>query len=368
MRILVTGADGFIGRNFRWRLRELPDVVCVPYTRSNTEEWLEVEIARADAIVHLAGVNRPNVAAEFRATNVGLTTRVCAAIKKSGKPIPLIFASSAQATLPNLYGASKLEAEQVLEQLVKDTGSPVVVYRLPNVFGKWCRPNYNSVVATFCHNIANDLPIRIDDASASLTLVYIDDVVDEFLRVLGAPFSGYQYADVGPIFNVTVGQLAALIDSFKFSRTSLLTQCVGIGIERALYATFISYLPPSRFSYELPKYSDSRGDFVEILKTQSSGQFSYFTARPGVTRGNHYHHTKTEKFLVLKGSALFEFRNIETGERHELRTSGATAEVVETVPGWAHNITNIGDDEMVVVLWANEVFDKTRPDTVACRV
>jgi UDP-2-acetamido-2,6-beta-L-arabino-hexul-4-ose reductase len=368
VRVLVTGAEGFIGKNLRLRLRELPIFDVIPLTRSDTDDSLQEKILQADAIVHLAGVNRPKDAAEFNEGNVRFTSRLCEGIKNTGRHVPLILASSTQANLSSPYGASKRAAEDVVAQHFHNTGSPVVVYRLPNVFGKWCRPNYNSVVATFCHNIANELPIQINDASANLTLIYIDDLVDEFLRTLSMSMSGFQRGEVTPSFEIQLGQLAALIEAFRDSRISLVTERVGTGLARALYATYVSYLRPARFAYDLPKYSDSRGDFVEILKTRDSGQFSYFTARPGVTRGGHYHHSKTEKFLVVKGRALFAFRHLITGESCELETSGGAPQIVETVPGWTHNITNIGEEDMFVMLWANEIFDRARPDTVACKV
>jgi UDP-2-acetamido-2,6-beta-L-arabino-hexul-4-ose reductase len=237
------------------------------------------------------------------------------------------------------------------------------------VFGKWCKPNYNSVVATFCHNVARDLPIRVDDPTARLTLVYVDDVVRRFISLMdgadAAPNDdGFEV--VAPQYTTTVGDVARLIHSFRDSRQNLMTERVGSGMVRALYATYVSYLPPEAFAYSVPMYQDPRGVFAEMLKTPDCGQFSYFTAYPGVTRGGHYHHSKTEKFLVIKGQARFKFRQMHTGETHELTTSGEKAEIVETAPGWTHDITNIGNDEMIVMLWANEVFERQRPDTIVC--
>jgi UDP-2-acetamido-2,6-beta-L-arabino-hexul-4-ose reductase len=239
---------------------------------------------------------------------------------------------------------------------------------LPGVFGKWCKPNYNSVVATFCHNIARDLPIQINDPTANLRLVYVDDVVTAFLVALVAPAPGCVQAQVEPEYTTTLGELANKIRAFGDCRSTLMTERVGTGFVRALYATYVSYLPSDRFSYEVPQHSDPRGVFVEMLKTPDSGQFSFFTAHPGITRGGHYHHTKTEKFLVIKGEALFRFRHLLTKQLVELRTTGSTPEVVDTIPGWTHDITNVGDDEMVVMLWANENFDRGKPDTVASKV
>jgi UDP-2-acetamido-2,6-beta-L-arabino-hexul-4-ose reductase len=236
---------------------------------------------------------------------------------------------------------------------------------LPNVFGKWCRPNYNSAVATFCYNVAHDLPLTIHDPQAQLQLVYIDDVVTEFVRALKSPELPAGFGNVGPVYSSTVGEVAAYITSFKDVRDSLLTQPVGGGLSRALYSTYVTYLDPERFGYPLTKYEDPRGMFVEMLKTRDSGQFSFFTAHPGITRGGHYHHSKTEKFLVVKGQARFRFRHILTNETFELVTDAANPTVVDTIPGWAHDITNTSEDEMIVMLWANEVFDRQRPDTIA---
>jgi UDP-2-acetamido-2,6-beta-L-arabino-hexul-4-ose reductase len=282
--------------------------------------------------------------------------------------LPLVLASSAQAERDNPYGQSKLAAEQAVQQLCAASGHPAVVYRLPGVFGKWCKPNYNSVVATFCHNIARGLPVQINDPAARLQLVYVDDVVSSFIAALDAPAAGLSRGEVAPLYAITLGDLAQQIGAFGDCRTSLMSERVGTGLVRALYATYVSYLPNERFAYDVPVHGDPRGVFVEMLKTPDSGQFSYFTAHPGITRGGHYHHTKTEKFLLIKGRAVFRFRHLLTGELFELATSGDKPQVVDTIPGWVHDITNVGDDEMVVMLWANEVFDRERPDTVASKV
>ena len=246
---------------------------------------------------------------------------------------------------------------------------PVHLFRLANVFGKWCRPNYNSVVATFCHNVAHNLPIQINDSQAALTLVYIDDVIEHFVKIMdGAETSTGDdgFATVKPQYDTTVGELARLILAFRDSRRSLVTERVGAGLVRALYSTYVSYMPVESFAYDLPQHADQRGVFVEMLKTPDCGQFSFFTTHPGVTRGGHYHHSKTEKFLIIKGQARFRFRHILTGQVHELKTSGDRPQIVEMVPGWTHDITNIGLEEMVVMLWANENFDRDKPDTYDC--
>lgn len=368
MRVLVTGSNGFVGKNLVVRLGELPGFEVLCFDRDGAPEALQDKVGAADAVVHLAGINRPKEVAEFTAGNADLTARLCEAIKTAERHIPLILASSIQADLANPYGRSKRAAEQAVEQLSAQTGNPAAIYRLPNVFGKWCKPNYNSVVATFCHNIANDLPIQINDPSTQLKLVYVDDVVDAFLQALGNAAQGLQWGTVKPIYGIGLGELAAQIEAFKNCRTSLVSERVGTGLVRALYATYVSYLPTAKFAYELPRYGDDRGVFVEILKTLDSGQFSFFTAHPGIMRGGHYHHTKTEKFLVIKGSARFGFRHVVTNETYEVLTSGDMPRVVETVPGWTHDITNVGADEMVVMLWANEIFDRQKPDTIAMKV
>jgi UDP-2-acetamido-2,6-beta-L-arabino-hexul-4-ose reductase len=238
------------------------------------------------------------------------------------------------------------------------------------VFGKWCKPNYNSAVATFCHNIARALPIQINDSNAPLSLVYVDDVVDDFIRVLNnnPAIDATEFCTVPFQYQTTVGDLAAQLQAFRDSRASLISEQVGTGLVRALYSTYMSYLSPDNFAYEVSKFGDPRGVFVEMLKTKDSGQFSYFTAHPGITRGGHYHHTKTEKFLVIKGQARFGFRHVLTDETYELLTSGDEPKIVETIPGWSHDITNVGAEEMVVMLWANEIFDRDRPDTITSKV
>lgn len=367
MKVLITGAAGFIGRNLSVRLVELGFEV-LSFKRSDPESVLRDSVAAADVVVHLAGENRPASPDDFYAVNVGLTRHLCAVIGDVSKELPVIFSSSTQAVLANPYGESKLRAEHEMEALAGRSRNPVAVCRLPGVFGKWCRPNYNSVVATFCHSVANDLPIFVKDPERVIRLVYIDDVVERFIDWILSPGSGFQFLEVEPEYSIALGDLASKVRSFAEGRVSLETGAVGKGFARALYSTFISYLPPAKFSYEIPAHRDARGIFAEMLKTPDAGQFSYFTAHPGATRGGHYHHSKTEKFLVLQGRARFRFRNILTGDVCSLETCGGEPRIVDTIPGWVHDIQNIGDDELVVMLWANEVFDRQRPDTVAGKV
>jgi UDP-2-acetamido-2,6-beta-L-arabino-hexul-4-ose reductase len=362
MKILVTGADGFIGKTLCIRANELNHTV-VAYTRENDLTQLPTMLVGVDAVIHLAGINRPQNEVEFATGNANLTQSLCDAIAgQLNKPL-LLLASSTQAGQDNAYGRSKLAAEQAVRQLAQQHHVRSHIYRLPNVFGKWCKPNYNSVVATFCHNIAQDLPIQINDPARVLDLVYVDDVVNTFLALLESDASAIDQA-VQPQYSCTLGALASHLQAFKASRSTGVTEPVGTGFVRALYSTYISYLKPDQFSYPLIKHADPRGEFVEMLKTQDSGQFSYFTAFPGITRGGHYHHTKTEKFLVIRGKALFKFRHMVTNERFEQTTSGESPVIVETIPGWTHDITNVGDTEMIVMLWANEIFDRQKPDTI----
>lgn len=372
LRILVTGAQGFIGQNLTVRCGESGRFTVIPYGRGDDPARLRDLVAEADAVIHLAGENRPADESAFDKVNAGLTRTLCDAIRGavsgSERRIPLILASSIQAERDNPYGRSKLAAEEAVKALAEETGNPAVIFRLPGVFGKWCRPNYNSVVATFCHNIARDLPIQIHDPDARLRLVYIDDVVSALLAAVETAAEGVSTGPVAPEYEITLGELAAQLRAFASSRETLVTERTGTGLIRALHATYLSYLPADNFSYEIPQYVDPRGVFVEMLKTPDCGQFSFFTAHPGITRGGHYHHSKTEKFLVIRGEALFRFRHLLTDELVELRTSGAKAQIVETVPGWSHDITNVGTDEMIVMLWANEIFDRAQPDTISSKV
>ncbi|EMJ96560.1 NAD dependent epimerase/dehydratase family protein [Leptospira alstonii serovar Pingchang str. 80-412] len=366
MNVLITGANGFIGKNLSSQLFETKEFKILPYLKESSEEELDHFICEADFIFHLAGVNRPKESLEFKKVNTDLTESICNLLKKKNKKTPILFSSSIQAALDNEYGKSKLEAENLLNRLQTENGNPVFIFRLPNVFGKWCRPNYNSVVATFCHNITRDIPVKINDPSTNLTLVYIDDVIDKFFGILknSSPSLDRNI----PEYKITLNELYELLQAFKRSRKDLIIPNVGTGLERALYATFTSYLDTNSFSYSVPQYKDQRGVFVEMLKTKDAGQFSFFTAHPGITRGEHYHHSKIEKFLVLTGKAKFRFRHILTNEYFEILTQPESPQIVESIPGWTHDITNIGRDEMIVMLWASEIFDRSRPDTYSCKI
>ena len=289
MHVLITGASGFIGKNLYFHLQEHKDISVIQFTRKDSIESLKFLVAKVDFIIHLAGENRPKETIDFKKVNIGLTSILCEAVKLTGRLIPIIFTSSVQVDSINPYGESKLAAEVVLEEFHEETANPIYIYRLQNVFGKWCKPNYNSVVATFCHNIANNLPISITDGSKIINLIYIDDLISSFLGHIKSDEKGIFWPDVNPKYTVKLDDLANLIKEFKQSRENHTTMDVGSGFFRALYSTYLSYIQPKDFSYSLPFFSDERGIFVESLKTQNSGQFSYFTAYPGITRGGHYH-------------------------------------------------------------------------------
>ncbi|MBF39160.1 UDP-2-acetamido-2,6-beta-L-arabino-hexul-4-ose reductase [Idiomarina sp. UBA4520] len=370
MKLLITGANGFVGKNLTAHIDEMEGIEYVKFTKDHKVSELNELLKGVDCVIHLAGVNRPENKSEFFEGNTDLTKELLKTLSEQPKPLPVIYSSSIQAERDNAYGKSKRQAEELVKSYAEDNATPAKVYRLANVFGKWCKPNYNSMVATFCHNIARDLPIQVNDADAKVKLVYIDDVVKEFIGAACDLVSGKnkneqneKLSEVLPVYEQTVGSIAEQLRLFKNSRDTLVTEKVGDGFTRKLYSTYVSYLPKDRFSYEVPKHGDERGVFVEMLKTKDSGQFSFFTAHPGVTRGGHYHHTKNEKFLVIKGKAHFGFRHMVTNEYHELFTSGDKPEIVETAPGWSHDITNVGEHEMVVMLWANEIFDRDNPDT-----
>lgn len=364
MRVLVTGSNGFIGKNLLERLGRLEGVEYVTFSRDDAVDSLGEKMTDTDFIFHLAGVNRPEYVDEFYEGNRDLTQKVVDAAVASGRDIPILITSSTQVERDNDYGRSKRDSEAALEKYVVDSGAAVYIYRLSNVFGKWSRPNYNTVIATWCFNVTRDLPIEVNDESVELNLVYIDDVVDQFVGHLAeCEKSGIIYDEVSPVYVKTLGDIKELLYAFKESRKELLIPPVGCGFERALYATYLSFLPTDKFSYVLNGHEDKRGTFYEFVKTLDSGQFSISTSAPGVTRGNHYHNTKNEKFLVIKGEASIKHRQIHGNAIIEYKVSDKKMEVVEMIPGYTHDITNTGDGEMVLLLWANEVFDREQPDT-----
>jgi UDP-2-acetamido-2,6-beta-L-arabino-hexul-4-ose reductase len=372
MNILITGAGGFIGQNLQAFLLPAEDMSVLCAYRDTDENDLKKLVSSADCIVHLAGVNRPKNDEAFARVNTGYTESICKLAALSSKKIPIIFSSSTQIDLDNAYGRSKLAAENVLLEYSARTGAPVHILRLPNVMGKWCRPDYNSVVATFCYNISHGLPIEIHNPETELTLVYIDDLVQEITTIIQGKSdrdtSVSSFPEVHPQYKIKLAELAQKIQGFHDSRQTLCMGRVAKGLDRALYATYLSYLDTGHFSYPLVPHEDERGIFVEILKTRDSGQFSFLSAHPGITRGTHYHLTKTEKFLVVKGQATFRFRRLFTEDVIEIEARCASPKIVETIPGWVHDITNTGEEELIVLIWANETFDPEAPDTFAASI
>ncbi len=373
MNVLITGSDGFIGKNLCSYLEQKEEYDIKTFLRTDSKDSLNKKVTNCDMIIHLAGENRPKAIDQFKKVNVLLTKDICKAIEKSNKKIPIFFSSSIHAEKYSLfpedsnnyyYGKSKREAEIILEEFSAEYDNPAIIYRAPGIFGKWSKPNYNSVVSTFCHNIANDLPVSIENPDTELSLIHVDDFVNQILFDIENIKKGLSYKKINNVFVITLGQLNKLLLTFKESRSSLLLKDIGSGIERLLYTTYISYLKPSNFSYEVPKYEDERGVFVEMLKTKNSGQFSYFTSKPGVTRGEHYHHIKSEKFMILTGKAKFSFRNVITDEKYETTLEGNDAKIIETAPGWTHKITNVGKGDLIAIVWANENFNRDKPDTI----
>ncbi|MCH9739725.1 MAG: NAD-dependent epimerase/dehydratase family protein [Epsilonproteobacteria bacterium] len=362
MKILVTGSNGFIGKNLIESLSRIENVEVFTFDKTSSVEKLEKDVVGIDFIFHLAGINRPQDPKEFYEGNYGFTEKLIQIVKKSGKNIPILMTSSTQVERDNDYGKSKLAGEDILKSYADETGAAIFIYRLPNVFGKWSKPNYNTVIATWCYNISRDIPLQINDPSVVLDLVYIDDVVESFVKHLDNPVTNLD-CKVGVTYHKSLGEISDLLYAFKESRETLITPRVGGGFERALYGTYLSFLPTDSFSYEIKGYQDERGTFYEVLKTLDSGQFSISTTAPGITRGNHYHNTKNEKFLVIKGEASIKLRQIHGDEVIEYNVSDKKMEVVEMIPGYTHDITNTGDTEMVLLIWANEVFDRDNPDT-----
>lgn len=363
--ILITGSGGFIGKNLIWELRSKGYEDLRLFDLDTDPGLLDAYTKDCDFVFHLAGVNRPEKQEEFMKGNFGFTDTLLASLKKNKNTCPILITSSIQAALDNPYGRSKKAGEDLLFSHARQTGSTVYVFRLPNVFGKWCRPNYNSAVATFCHNIARDLPIQVNDPGAILSLVYIDDVLDAFLGALqGDVLKEDGFCRVSTVYTVKLGRIVELLREFKASRTNLSVPNMAKGFEKVLYSTYLSYLPENQFSYPLRMNTDNRGSFTEIIRTAERGQFSVNVSKPGITKGNHWHHTKNEKFLVVSGKALIRFRRIGTGEVIDYHVSKEKLEVVDIPPGYTHTIINEGEGDLVTFMWANEQYDPDRPDTI----
>jgi len=380
MNILITGAKGFIGKNLIAQLNNIKEgktkeerissELTVFAFDIDTDPCLLDEYCReADFVFHLAGVNRPKEQSEFMEGNFGFTSVLLDTLRKYGNMCPVMLASSIQAELDNPYGVSKKAGEELLFRYAEETGAKVYVYRFPNVFGKWCRPNYNSAVATFCYNIAHNLPIQVNDPNVMMTLVYIDDVVDELISALaGNPTREGKYCKVPIEYKITLGEIVELIYSFRESRRNLQVPDMGDAFTKKLYATYLSYLPENDFSYPLKMNADQRGSFTEFLKSPDRGQVSVNISKPGITKGNHWHHTKNEKFLVVYGIGVIRFRKIDEEKVYEYYVSGDKLEVVDIPVGYTHNIENLGDTDMVTIMWANEAFDPEKPDTFFLKV
>jgi len=415
MKVLVTGAKGFVGRNLVVMLGKQSGVEIIEYDLDDPSSVLDAGLAQADVIFHLAGVNRPEKPEDYATGNTVFTEKICETLLLLKRSPLIIFSSSIQAALDNPYGKSKLKAEEALIKFAEKSGARVVIFRMKNVFGKWCRPNYNSGVATFCYNIARNIPITISDRANEVHLVYIDDVCMTMMEAAGliqaidkhyVPATSDTYADIMPSFKITLGELVETIQSFKKSRSSLKVPSFNDPFIYRLYATYLSYLEETNFAYGLDIKTDSRGCLAEFIKSESFGQIFVSSTKPGITRGNHYHHTKTEKFLVVQGEAVIRFRKIgekaigdgpgaigekdreksmgdwrsaiekeektmgngqeaigDKSEIIEYRVSGEEFRVVDIPPGYTHSIENVGKSELVTLFWANQIFDPDNPDT-----
>lgn len=377
MNILVTGAKGFVGRNLVSQLHNIgsgkakehalsgKSLTVFEYDLDSDLSDLDSYCRQADFVFNLAGVNRPKDRTEFMEGNFGFASTLLSALKKHNNTCPVMISSSVQAALNNPYGESKRAGEQLLFDYGRETGAKVLVYRFPNVFGKWCRPNYNSAVATFCYNIARDLPIQVNDPDVVMNLVYVDDVVDELVAALnGEEHRTGDYCEVPVMHTITLGGIVELITGFKDMHTDLSVPDLGDAFTKKLYSTYLSYLPEEKFIYPLKMNVDERGSFTEIIRTSDRGQFSVNISKPGVTKGQHWHHTKNEKFVVVSGHGLIQLRKIGSEEIIEFEVSGDRMEAVEMIPGYTHNIINLSEREnLVTVMWCNECFDSRKPDT-----
>ena len=375
MNILITGANGFVGKNLTARLENIRDkkdqtidlgenLQILPYDLDTPPEKLSEYCEKADFVFHLAGVNRPKDAKEFMEGNFGFTSTLLDCLKRHHNQAPILITSSIQAERDNDYGKSKKAGEDLIFAYGKENGVKTCVYRLPNVFGKWCRPNYNSAVATFCYNIAHDLEITVNDPSVIMNLVYIDDVVQEFLQALkGKENKQGDFCAIPVVHTIPLGEIAKLLYAFRESRKNLSVPDMSDAFTKKLYSTYLSYLPEQEFSYPLTTHEDARGSFTEILRTADRGQFSVNISKPGITKGNHWHDTKNEKFLVVSGKGVIRFRKIGSSEILEYYVSGEKLEVVDIPVGYTHSIENLGDTDMVTFMWCNECFDPDKPDT-----
>jgi len=368
VRVLVTGANGFMGKNLLVRLKREKDFEILTFDVDNKEEDLFEYLKKADRVVHLAGINRPLTPEEYMQGNFGLTSRLAEFLEQQNKQIPIIFSSSIQAELENEYGKSKRAAEDRLRLYAEKTGASVSIFRFANVFGKWCRPNYNSAVATFCHNIAHELSITINDPNASLKLIYIDDVVDAIVKALEQPHEGFAFVDAGLVYETTVGKVAEQIRMLHDYRRKEFIPDFSDAFLKKLNTTYLSYVDTDKLALEPEIKSDNRGWLFELMKSPHAGQIFVSTTRPGYIRGNHYHDTKVEKFCLVKGKARITLRRVDAEEKIVYDVDDARIRVVDIPPGYTHSIENTGSEDCIVLFWANEVFDSSRPDTYALEV
>lgn len=378
MKILVTGAKGFIGKNLIAQLHNIQSGKARNYGLASTDNLtvfeydidsdpaeLEIYCKNADFVFNLAGVNRPKDQTEFMKGNFGFASTLLDTLKKYHNTCPVMISSSIQAALDNPYGESKRAGEELMESYSQETGAKVLIYRFPNVFGKWCRPNYNSAIATFCNNIAHNMPIQVNDPNVVMNLVYIDDVVNELIAAIqGKEHRNGEFCEVPVVHTITLGKIVELLYSFKECRNTLDVPNVGDALTKKLFATYLSYLPKEEFSYPLKMNMDNRGSFTEIIRTTDKGQFAVNISKPSITKGQHWHHSKVEKFVVVHGHGLIQQRNVLSDEVINTEVSGDTITVVETIPGYTHNLINLSDTEdLVTFIWCNECFDPSRPDT-----
>ena len=371
MKILITGANGFVGKNVRCRLKQEGYENVVPFDIDTPESALDAAVKDCDFVLHFAGVNRPKDTAEFMSGNFGFTTRLLQKLEAAGNKATILITSSIQAALDNPYGKSKKAAEDYIFEYAQRTGANACVYRLPNVFGKWCRPNYNSAIATFCNNVARGLPITVNDPNVNMHVVYIDDLADEIVRALkGSPTRG-DGVEIGEKFcmvpvthRAKLGEIAETIKSFAESRKTIEIPDMTCGsLSTKLYSTYLSYLPEDGFDYPLNMHIDDRGSFTEFIRTADRGQVSVNITKPGITKGNHWHHSKNEKYLVVKGKASIRFRKVGESKVIEYITDGENLKVVDIPTGYIHCIENIGDGDLITIMWANEPFNPEKPDT-----
>jgi len=368
--VLVTGAAGFIGKNIVLALSRSRGVDVIGVDVDSPVEVLDQALDICEIVFHLAGVNRPEREIEFEEGNVGSLTPVLNGLERRGRRPLIVLSSSTQAPLDNPYSRSKKLAEDTLLEYVRRTGTLARIFRLPGVFGKWCRPNYNSVVATFCHNIAHDLPIQISDPAREIEIVHVDDVVAAFLTLMNEEtgVQGAAFKLVEPVYRISLGALADKLRQFRASRETLVQPSLADPFDRRLFGTYCSYLPEDEFDYELTQRKDARGVLAELIKLDGHGQIFVSRTHPGITRGNHYHDLKVEKFVVLDGEAVIRFRHMATGEMVEYPVAGREMRAVDIPPGWTHSIENVGESDMIVLFWASEVFDPAQPDTYAAEV